>query len=128
MDNVLTDRWSTIARYLPGRTDNEIKNYWRTHFKKMKPKREAQMVVPQPDNKTSPPISFEQDREEKDMMKPYERDNDELGMVFTEPAAMAADQSYLSMVYEDFATWAAAAAAEESYLWGGLWEDSNNLL
>ncbi|CAL9763217.1 unnamed protein product, partial [Musa acuminata subsp. burmannicoides] len=27
-------RWSRIARRLPGRTDNEIKNYWRTHMRK----------------------------------------------------------------------------------------------
>ncbi|MBA0785777.1 hypothetical protein Gotri_027415 [Gossypium trilobum] len=34
------NKWSTIAKYLPGRTDNEIKNYWRTHF--MKKERSAQ--------------------------------------------------------------------------------------
>ncbi|KAL3653132.1 hypothetical protein CASFOL_002813 [Castilleja foliolosa] len=28
------NRWSRIARNIPGRTDNEIKNYWRTHMRK----------------------------------------------------------------------------------------------
>ncbi|KAJ4958861.1 hypothetical protein NE237_025972 [Protea cynaroides] len=34
LHSVLGNKWSTISTHLPGRTDNEIKNFWNTHLRK----------------------------------------------------------------------------------------------
>ncbi|KAK3012293.1 hypothetical protein RJ639_012841 [Escallonia herrerae] len=50
---LLGNRWSLIAGRLPGRTDNEIKNYWNTHLSK---KLRSQGTDPNTHKKLSQPL------------------------------------------------------------------------
>ncbi|XP_010537410.1 PREDICTED: transcription factor MYB51 [Tarenaya hassleriana] len=50
------NKWSAIARRLPGRTDNEIKNHWNTHIKK-------RLIKKGIDPATHKPISGKSDSE-----------------------------------------------------------------
>ncbi|KAF2311306.1 hypothetical protein GH714_021615 [Hevea brasiliensis] len=50
-----THRWSAIARNLPKRTDNEIKNYWNTHLKKRQAEKGTALVSRKPFGPSSAP-------------------------------------------------------------------------
>nr|AMQ23631.1 myb transcription factor 6 [Silene littorea] len=50
LHKLLGNRWSLIAGRIPGRTANDVKNYWNTHLHKKlsRPKHNPRIVRPQP--------------------------------------------------------------------------------
>ncbi|KAL8471825.1 hypothetical protein ACS0TY_028526 [Phlomoides rotata] len=105
------NKWSTIARYLPGRTDNEIKNYWRTHFKKIRKASDQNQQ-----NRGN--ISCH-GKENKDLEATKKEDEGKKDIVLETP-------NMLSMIHQDYSSWSDFIPVD-NYLWGGLWnfDDQN---
>ncbi|XP_010507072.1 PREDICTED: trichome differentiation protein GL1-like [Camelina sativa] len=58
LHKLLGNRWSLIAKRVPGRTDNQVKNYWNTHLSKKLVGDYSSAVKTTGDDENSPPSLF----------------------------------------------------------------------
>ncbi|KAG2715434.1 hypothetical protein I3760_03G075800 [Carya illinoinensis] len=134
------NRWSTIASYLPGRTDNEIKNYLRTRFKKKdkSPEKKEKGTKAKIPKQKQPPQMQEQLPQENDMKRAvscgkstpsdhHEQITTEAQggkeMLFMHHPTNLEDQC-LPVTCQDVASWLDTIREED--LCGGLWNLDNH--
>lgn len=112
---------------MPGRTDNEIKNYWRTHFKKKHNSPKKQEKGKAPILKQKPALQRQEQQPQEDDM--------EMTISYADPSGeqmikaqgtkeissmySTVEDQCLSMMSQDVASWLDTIREED--LDGGLW-------
>ncbi|XP_077242577.1 transcription factor WER-like [Tasmannia lanceolata] len=85
LHNLLGNRWSLIAGRVPGRTDNQVKNYWNTHLSKKlgirKVKRDLGVTSPSHSKKNGKlGENFSLPRDSTSKLPSYGYDDKEIGL------------------------------------------------
>ncbi|XP_022769580.1 transcription factor WER-like [Durio zibethinus] len=129
------NKWSTIAGYLPGRTDNEIKNYWRTHFKNKERSSQKQ------EQRKAQILKLKQQQQQQQQDGEPQQDKDQTAAVgdgkhinsqVTDEAQGKQETVFMHLTSEDqrlpvisqeaAASWLDRYLVDEGCLWGGgLW-------